>query len=258
MTSQVVLISGGTRGIGKSLVDLYLAQGHKVATFGQSVDNVNSLRELHPNDDNLLLEKVDINNPKDVEDFVDQVVAKFSYIDVLYLNAGIYADSTFLKMKKEQWDKVIETNLKSIFTLSQKVFKKMAETDGEKRIYLMTSLAGISGSFGQVNYSASKAGMIGFAKALALEGKKFNISVNAISPAALTDMTRPIIEKIEAKCELENKPFPDYWKIGTSDELAKTLIKLDGKLQGMTGRIFGINGENVVLYEEPKCEKFDI
>ncbi|WP_086444151.1 SDR family NAD(P)-dependent oxidoreductase [Candidatus Enterococcus lemimoniae] len=258
MVNKVVLITGGTRGIGRSLVDKFLQKQFIVASFSSNAKNVSLLRQAYPEENRLFLRTVDINNKQDSLAFVTDTIKKFGRIDYLFLNSGICEDITFSKMTDNQWEKVLSTNISSLFTLSQAVFKQMMQQSGSKKIYMMTSTAGIYGVFGQTNYSASKAAIIGFSKSLALEGKKYGIQVNAIAPAALTDMTMPVMNKIAKKYNKKNQPLPDYWQIGTSEALADTAYKLSQMHGALTGKVFGINGNQIVLYEEPSSSLFDL
>lgn len=250
MEDKVVVIAGGTRGIGASLVERYLRAGYQVITFSRKEAHVLALRQKFLNASNLYVEKVDATNSKASHLFIKEVLLPFKKIDCFYYNVGICRDRTMLKMTNEEWEEVLQTNLLASFNWIQQVFRQMVQQEGKKSIYVMTSLAGIEGTFGQVNYSASKAGLIGLAKSLALEGEKYGVQVNAISPAAITAMTAPMIEKAKQHAELTGTPFPEYWNIETSGLLADTLYQLDQKIKE-TGKIFSINGKRVMMYEEP-------
>ena len=125
-------------------------------------------------------------------------------------------------------------------------------------IYSMTSTAGMYGVFGQANYSASKAAVIGFTYALAEELKRFNIQVNAISPAAKTDMTLPAIKRVEEECARKGELFPDYWRIGSSEQVATRITQLIDSAKTPTGTVFGINGEQVWNYHRPERSEYCI
>lgn len=241
LEDEVVVITGGTRGIGKALVKEYLKKGAKVATFSSNPQHVNTLVQEFSTKQ-LYVETFDINHQSKGREFIKRVMYHFGKIDTLILNSGICRDQSFLKMTEENWHQVINTNLVSLFGITQEAFRQMSRQTGTKYIFLVSSTAGVTGVFGQANYAASKAGMIGFANTLALEGQKYQIIVNTIFPAALTEMTQPIIAKVKARCQASKQSFPDYWKIGTPQELAQTFLQLTTQLNGVTGSIFKING----------------
>ncbi|MBO0481110.1 SDR family NAD(P)-dependent oxidoreductase [Candidatus Enterococcus courvalinii] len=245
---KVVVIAGGTTGIGRELVDIYLTHGYSVATFSSRKEKTDALKKSVRQQEKIYIETFDIQNKKSSSDFVRNVINQFGRIDIYIFNSGICQDKTFSKMTVEQWEKVISVNFTNTFTLTQEIFKQMKTQAGHKKIFFMTSLSGLEGAFGQANYAASKAALIGLSKSLAQESKKFAIEVNAISPAALTDMTIPIVSKIAEQCKREEKPFPDYWKIGSAKEAAQSIYRLSNNKTIGTGEIFAINGSKIEVY----------
>lgn len=113
----------------------------------------------------------------------------------------------------------------------------------------MTSSSGIGGAFGQANYTASKAGLIGLSQTLAIEGAQYDIAVNAIAPAALTDMTAPIIDCLTKTCRQENRPFPSFWQVGTAEMAAESMYRLSTVASLGTGQVFAVNGETIEQYQ---------
>jgi 3-oxoacyl-[acyl-carrier protein] reductase len=153
-------------------------------------------------------------------------------------------------MTDEEWHSVLDVHLNGAYYSIQRVVPHMQKSGGD--ILLMTSTSGLMGSIGQVNYSAAKAGVLGMMWALAAELKRNQIRVNAISPAALTDMTRPVIEHVEKKYESKNEPFPDFWKVGEADDIARFVVALLAQQdEDLTGEIFGVNGSKVTKWQKP-------
>lgn len=247
--TKVVLITGGTRGIGKALVDVYLRHGFAVATCSSNAENTRQLRAAYADEKNLYIETFDIQDGQAGRQFVKAVLDKWGTIQHYYFNSGICQDKSFSHMTSKQWQAVIAINLTAAFDITQAVFEHMKNHVGIKQIFFMASSSGIDGAFGQANYAASKAGLIGLSQTLATEGKRYDIDVNAIAPAALTDMTMPIIERLTKSCLKENRSFPSYWKIGTAEAAAESMYKLSTVTSLGTGQIFAINGESIERYQ---------
>lgn len=153
-------------------------------------------------------------------------------------------------MTDEAWQSVLEVHLNGVFYCIQRVLPHMRKAGGD--ILLMTSSAGLAGSVGQVNYSAAKAGILGILWTLAVELKQDRIRVNAISPAALTDMTRPVIEHLEEKCARLNEPFPEFWRVGEPEDIARFVAALLAESDvELTGEIFAVNGSKVTKWQKP-------
>ncbi|GEK38104.1 3-oxoacyl-ACP reductase [Enterococcus thailandicus] len=249
--NKVALITGGTKGIGRGLVETYLLNGYSVATFSSEKINTELLRETYADfpEDKLHVKTLDIRNEDLSRKFVREVIEKFGRIDTYIFNAGICQDKSFGKMTGKDWTEVISVNFTSAFGMTQEVFRQMKKQTGRKTIFFMTSLSGLEGAFGQANYAGSKAGLIGLSKSLAIEGKKYEIEVNAISPAALTDMTSPIIEKMTQNCKNTGELFPDDWKIGSPKEVAQSIYALSNYSKLGTGKIFSLNGLKIEVYK---------
>lgn len=238
----VVIITGGSRGIGQALVQRYLAAGYQVVTCARHVANL-------PQQPGLMAVACDLNDQAASRKLVAQVVARFGRIDHLIVNHGICRDRTFLKMTWIEWQQVLQTNLSSIFGITQAVFQQMVQQTGWQQIYLMTSANGITGAVGQTNYAASKAALIGFTKALALEGQQVQVAVNAIAPAAITDMTAPVLAKLQ-----QRGPLPPEWQLGTPTQFAATFWRLTQHQPLPTGQCFAINGQQLSRYLPPEKE----
>ncbi|WP_438350737.1 SDR family NAD(P)-dependent oxidoreductase [Paenibacillus sp. FA6] len=251
MMNKVAVITGATRGIGRSIA-LHLGQsGYQVVVNGTKIVLINEVvQEIHRTSGEAIGYCANVADSLEVSAMVDAVIAKYGRIDVLIHNAGNLHDQSCLRMTDEEWKSVVDVHLNGAFYSIQRVLTHMIENGGD--ILLMTSTAGLMGSMGQVNYSAAKAGILGIVWTLAAELKRNRIRVNAISPAALTDMTRPVIEHIKEKYASRNEPFPDFWKVGEADDVARFVVALLAQSDAdLTGEIFGVNGSKVTKWHKP-------
>ncbi len=198
LDNKVVLITGASRGIGKAIAEECVKQGAKVAfTYLSSEEKARLLEaELSANGGVAKGFKSDASNFDQAQTLVDQVVEVFGTVDVLVNNAGITRDTLLLRMTEEQWDEVINTNLKSAFNLTKAVQKPMLKARSGS-IINMSSVVGVKGNAGQSNYAASKAGLIGFTKSIAAELGSRNIRCNAIAPGFIeTEMTEVLDQQV--------------------------------------------------------------
>lgn len=198
LEGKVVLITGASRGIGKAIAEECVNQGAKVAfTYLSSEEKAKALEnELSSNGGVAKGFKSDAGDFEQAQKLVDDVVAEFGTVDVLVNNAGITRDTLLMRMTEEQWDEVINTNLKSAFNLTKAVQRPMLKARSGS-IINMSSVVGVSGNAGQANYAASKAGLIGFTKSVAQELGSRNIRCNAIAPGFIeTEMTDALDPKV--------------------------------------------------------------
>ena len=198
LKNKVVLITGASRGIGKSIAEECVKQGAVVAfTYLSSEEKARALEsELTANGGIAKGFKSDASKFEEAQQLIDDVVNTFETIDVLVNNAGITRDTLLMRMTEEQWDEVINTNLKSAFNLTKAVIKPMLKARYGS-IINMSSVVGVQGNAGQSNYAASKAGLIGFTKSIAQELGSRNIRCNAIAPGFIeTEMTGALDEKV--------------------------------------------------------------
>lgn len=201
LEDKVVIITGASRGIGKSIAEECVRQGAKVAfTYLSSVEKAQALeKELEALGGVAKGFKSDASKYDEAQTLVDQVVETFGTVDVLVNNAGITRDTLLMRMTEEQWDEVMNTNLKSAFNLTKAVQRPMLKAR-KGSIINMSSVVGVSGNAGQSNYAASKAGLIGFTKSIAQELGSRNIRCNAIAPGFIeTEMTAALDEKVVAE-----------------------------------------------------------
>lgn len=196
LEGKVALITGATRGIGKGIAEVFAQHGAKVAfTYAGSVDKAKELEETLSSVTQIKGYQSDASDYDAAQKLVDDVMADFGNIDILVNNAGITRDNLLLRMSKDDWDTIIKVNLDSVFNLTKAVIKPMMKAKAGS-IINMTSVVGVKGNGGQSNYAASKAGVIGFTKSIALELGSRNIRCNAIAPGFIeTEMTASLDEK---------------------------------------------------------------
>ena len=239
LTGRVVLVTGASRGIGRAIatrlagcgaVVLAAARGNHARGTVESIRAAGGLAELVA---------LDVTDAAAGEAAVSAAVAQHGSIDVLVNNAGITRDQLMLRMKREDWDAVLATNLTSAYTLTQAVLKPMIR-QRRGRIICISSVVGQSGNAGQANYAASKAGLIGFAKAVALEVASRNVTVNVVAPGMIeTEMTQAIGEKAKESL-LGRIPLGRY---GTADEVAAAVAFLaSDEAAYITGQVLAVNG----------------
>jgi 3-oxoacyl-[acyl-carrier protein] reductase len=198
LEGKVVLITGASRGIGKSIAEECVKHGAKVAfTYLSSEEKAKALENELAKDGGIAKGfKSDASKFDEAQTLIDDVIAEFETIDVLVNNAGITRDTLLMRMSEEQWDDVMNTNLKSAFNLTKAVQRPMLKAR-KGSIINMSSVVGVSGNAGQSNYAASKAGLIGFTKSIAQELGSRNIRCNAIAPGFIeTEMTDALDEKV--------------------------------------------------------------
>ncbi|WP_346983645.1 3-oxoacyl-[acyl-carrier-protein] reductase [Chryseobacterium sp. POE27] len=240
LEGKVALITGATRGIGKGIAEMYAQQGAKIAfTYAGSVDKAKELETTLSSVTQIKGYQSDASDFDAAQTLVDEVMKEFGKIDILINNAGITRDNLLLRMSKEDWDKVINVNLDSVFNLTKAVIKPMMKAR-EGSIINMTSVVGISGNAGQANYAASKAGVIGFTKSVALELGSRNIRCNAIAPGFIqTEMTDALDDKAKEKW---NEAIP-MKRLGQTRDIANACVFLGSEMASyVTGQTLNVDG----------------
>ncbi len=231
-----ILITGASGGIGNELVKKFVSLGANILGSGTKTEKLELIKKQYPN---IKVKKFDIGNHSGIEEFIDSVSLELGGLDVLINNAGINLDNLSIRMKVEEWKKVIDINLTSTFLLSKYAIKKMLK-NRFGRIVNITSVVGHVGNLGQPNYSASKAGIIGMSKSLAIEYAKKNITVNCVSPGFIvSDMTMGIADKV--KLFLTSR-IP-MGKFGTGEDVSNCVAFLSSEQASyVTGETIHVNG----------------
>ena len=234
--NKKILITGATGGIGNELVKKFISLEGNVLATGTKIEKLEDLKKKFPT---INILKFDISNHSKIEEFIDNVSSQLSGLDVLVNNAGINMDNLSLRMKDEEWKKVIDVNLGSTFFLCKHAIKKMLKNK-YGRIVNITSIVGHTGNLGQSNYAASKAGIIGMSKSLAIEYAKKNITINCVSPGFIqSNMTDRIVESI--KLVLTSRiPMA---KLGTGEDVSNSVAFLSSDVASyITGETIHVNG----------------
>lgn len=238
---KCALITGATRGIGKQIAITLAKQGYNIALNyrKENEELENTKKEIEEIGVQVIAVKGDVANFEDCENFVKQVIERFGQIDVLVNNAGIAKDMLLMRMKKEDFEQVIDTNLVGTFNVTKNVVPYMMKARSG-RIINISSVVGISGNAGQTNYSASKAGIIGFTKSLAKEIASRNILVNAVAPGFIeTNMTDVLKDDVKQEIA-KNIPLK---RMGTTQDVAnvvKFLASDDSSY--ITGQVINVDG----------------
>ena len=217
--NKKILVTGATGGIGDSIVKKFLSLDASVLGTGTNNEKLEALKKNYPKIETV---KFDISEHEKIDEFIENVFSKLGGLDILINNAGITKDNLSLRMKNDEWQKIIDINLSSTFYLCKSAIKKMLKNKFG-RIVNITSIVGHTGNIGQANYSASKAGVVAMSKSLAIEYAKKNISVNCVSPGFIqTKMTEKISEEMKNTL-LSRIPMN---KLGTADDVSNTVAFL--------------------------------
>jgi len=231
-----ILITGATGGIGKAIVKKFLSLEGTVLATGTNTEKLDSIKKEFPT---INILKFDISEHSKIEEFIENVASQLVGLDVLINNAGITKDNLSLRMKDEEWKKVIDINLSSTFYLCKHAIKKMLKNK-YGRIVNITSIVGHTGNLGQSNYSASKAGIVAMSKSLATEYAKKNITINCVSPGFIqSNMTDNIVESIKA---VLTSRIP-MSKLGTGEDVSNSVAFLSSDAASyITGETIHVNG----------------
>lgn len=238
---KVALITGATRGIGKEIALTLAEAGYNIAlNYRKENEELEKLKnEIKEKGVECLTVCGDVSNFEEVEKFVKEIIEKFGKIDVLVNNAGITKDMLLMRMKKEDFESVIDVNLVGTFNVTKNVISYMMKAR-TGRIVNISSVVGISGNAGQTNYSASKAGIIGFTKSLAKEVASRNINVNAVAPGFIeTSMTEVLKEEIKEEIA-KTIPLKRMGKAKDVANLVKFLVSEDSSY--ITGQVINVDG----------------
>ena len=245
LENQIVLVTGGSRGIGKAAALACAREGaHIIINYAGNVKAAEeTVKEISDLGQKCLAVQADISKLADVERLIEEATAEFGKIDILVKNAGITRDGLLMRMKEEDWDAVIETNLKGIFLCTKAVIRGMMK-QRSGRIINMTSVVGVMGNAGQANYAAAKAGVIGFTKSTAKELASRGITVNAIAPGFIhSDMTSVLPENVKEEMV---KAIP-IGRMGEAEEVADAVVFLaSNSARYITGQVIHVDGGMVM------------
>lgn len=240
LDGKVALITGATRGIGKGIAEVFAKEGAEVAfTYAGSVDKAKALEEELGKITKVKSYQSDASDYNAAQQLASDVIAEFGKIDILINNAGITRDNLMLRMSKDDWDTIIKVNLDSVFNLTKAVIKPMMKARTGS-IINMTSVVGIKGNAGQANYAASKAGVIGFSKSIALELGSRNIRCNAVAPGFIeTEMTAALDEKTVQGWR-DSIPLK---RGGQPEDVANACVFLGSDMSNyITGQVLNVDG----------------
>ena len=234
--NKKILVTGASGGIGREIVKKFISLEGTVVATGTNLERLDLLKKDFPN---VNVIKFDISEHSKIEEFIDNVFTQLSGLDILINNAGTNMDNLSLRMKDEEWPKVIDINLTSTFLLSKYAIKKMLKGNSG-RVINITSIVGHTGNIGQSNYAASKAGIIGMTKSLAIEYAKKNITLNCVSPGFIqSKMTDNINESVKAALT-SRIPMS---RLGNAEDVANSVAFLSSdQASYVTGETIHVNG----------------
>lgn len=240
--NKVALITGGSRGIGEKIAEKFATEGYNlVINYVSNIENVEELEARIKGNSNIeiLFVQADVTSFESCENMINKAIEKFGHIDVVVNNAGITKDGLLMRMKEEDFDKVINVNLKGTYNVTKNAIPHMMKQKYGK-IVNISSVVGVSGNAGQANYAASKAGIIGFTKSVAKELASRNILANCVAPGFIkTDMTDVLSDSVK---ESINAQIP-LKKMGTAEEVAKAVYFLGNEENTyITGQVLNVDG----------------
>ena len=236
LKNKKILITGATGGIGNCLVEKFNNMGCSIVATGTNEEKLNNIKNKYPN---VHVEKFKLDDHNKIENFIDNVNNKLNGLEILINNAGITLDNLSIRLTEENWKKVLDINLTSSFLMCKYAIKKMLKNK-YGRIINITSIVGHTGNLGQANYAASKAGIIGFTKSLAIEYAKKNININCVSPGFIkTEMTDKIDEDFK-KILISKIPSGD---LGTGEDVSNCVAFLASDMANyINGETIHVNG----------------
>lgn len=242
LQGKKALVTGGTSGIGLSIVQKFLENGATVEFWGtnpqKAEEALKEIRQVFP-EAKISFAKIDVSSKQEVNTRVQELLKEWGNLDVLVNNAGITKDNLLMKMTEDEWDRVIDVNLKSVYNLCQSSIRSMMKAKKGKIINI-ASVIGLTGNPGQVNYSASKSGMIGFTKSLAKEVGSRNICVNCIAPGFIKTKMTDALNDQQRSLIIGNIPMGRY---GQPEEIANAALFFASSLSDyVTGEVLAVDG----------------
>ncbi len=236
LENKVAIITGGASGIGLAAVKRFTEEGAHVVIVDYDKEQGEKVAAGFPN---ATFFAVDVSNSSKVKEMVEQVIARFGKIDILINNAGITRDATLVKMSEEDFQKVIEINLNAVFYCTQAVVPHMIES-GSGKIINTSSVSGVYGNFGQTNYAATKAALIGMTKTWAKELGRKGINVNAVAPGFTAT---PMVQKMPEKVLQQMESMTSLKRLGTPEDIANAYLFLSSDESSyITGHVLHVDG----------------
>jgi 3-oxoacyl-[acyl-carrier protein] reductase len=240
LKGKIALVTGAAQGIGRAIALLLAQKGADIVISDINLEKAEEMaKEIEALGRKAMAIKVDVANTNDVERMVEAILERFGQIDILVNNAGIARDKLILRMTEEDWDSVLNVNLKGTFNCTKAVIKHMSK-QRKGKIINIASVVGEMGNVGQANYSASKAGVIGFTKTIAREFAQRGINVNAIAPGYIeTPMTEALTEKVKE----ELRRMIPMERLGRPEDVAQAVLFLVLEASSyITGQVLNVNG----------------
>lgn len=246
LKEQIALVTGGTAGIGKAIAMKFAEHGATVIIFGTNQERgeqvIAEIKKV-PQAKEAAFYQVNVSNTSEVREQIQEILEKHGHVDVLVNNAGITCDQLLMKMTEQDWDNIMNVNVKSCYNTCQALVRSMLKSKRGK-IINMSSVIGLTGNAGQSNYAASKAAVIGFTKALAKELASRNINVNCIAPGFIETKMTEILTDVQKKSTLANIPLG---RMGTPDDIANAALFLASDLSAyITGQVLTVDGGMVM------------
>lgn len=246
LDGKVALVTGGSRGIGRAIAGLLAERGAKVMiNYNRNLEEANAVvAAIEAKGGQALVVQGDVSIAAEAQSLVEQTIKAFGRIDILVNNAGITRDTLMMRMSETDWDAVLDTNLKGAYLCAKAALRPMLKSRGG-RIINISSVSGQAGSGGQANYSAAKAGLIGFTRALAREVGSRGITVNAVAPGFIeTDMTQALAEEFKQKVR-DQIPLERF---GQPEDVAEAVAFLASDAANyITGQVLAVNGGMVMM-----------
>jgi 3-oxoacyl-[acyl-carrier protein] reductase len=225
LDGQVVIVTGGARGIGEGICKVFCNEGATVAIWDVIDEGIKTAESIKKTGGKIFFQKVDVTNQESVNGAVEEIITDYKRIDILINNAGIIRDKSFLKMTREHWDQVVNVNINSLYVTCQAVLPHMKEA-GYGRIISASSINAFQGAFGQANYSASKAAITGFTRALCKETGRYNITVNAVAPGFIKS---EMSDSMPAEIVKAGVAMIPVGRIGTPQDMGHAYLFLASK-----------------------------
>ncbi|RLQ97328.1 SDR family oxidoreductase [Falsibacillus albus] len=259
MKKSAAIITGSSRGIGFALAQRFASKGMGVVINGTSEENVchavEEIRRHGGSAQGVVGSVQDIDTGKKL---MNTAIDHYENASILINNAGTTRDRMAHRLSIDDWNEVIHTHLTGTFSAAQPFILHQKSIGGKGCIINMTSTAGLEGNIGQLNYSAAKAGILGMTWTLAKELEKWHVPVFAVAPAALTDMTRPFVERARNQAIEKGEPLDPYWEIGTPEQVAEFVFKIwENRLNLPSGTIYSVNGNKIGKWSPPAFQEIE-